>query len=127
MSRRRERTGETVISVTSAQPGRSEDLDSRIARYAWMMSIRIVCFVLAVITPSPWRWMFMVAAVFLPYVAVVLANAHRTTTVDSAQSFIAPDRPAIGSHPGAVTQPDPDPDRDRDADPQRDPHGDTEK
>ena len=34
MSKRRERSGETVISVTSAQPGRSEDLDSRIVRYA---------------------------------------------------------------------------------------------
>ena len=77
MSRRRERSGETVISVTSAQPSRSADLDSRIVRYAWMMSIRIVCFVLAVITPSPWRWMFIVAAVFLPYIAVVLANTHR--------------------------------------------------
>ena len=109
MSRRHERTDEAVISVTSAQPGRSEDLDSRIARYAWMMSIRIVCFVLAVITPSPWRWMFMVAAVFLPYIAVVLANAHRTTTVNSAAAFIAPDRPAIEPHPTAITPPDPEP------------------
>ena len=67
--------------MTSAQPGRSEDLDSRIVRYAWMMSIRIVCFVLAVVTPSPWRWMFIVAAVFLPYIAVVLANTQRTTKV----------------------------------------------
>ena len=107
MSRRHERTGETVISVTSAQPGRSEDLDSRIARYAWMMSIRIVCFVLAVVTPSPWRWLFMVAAVFLPYIAVVMANAHKTTTVDNAAPFIAPARPAIGSHPHAVDPPDP--------------------
>jgi len=107
MSRRRERSGETVISVTSAQPGRSEDLDSRIVRYAWMMSIRIVCFVLAVITPSPWRWMFIVAAIFLPYIAVVLANTQRTSTVSDAESFVAPARPAIGSHPAAVTQPDP--------------------
>ena len=90
MSRRRERSGETVISVTSAQPGRSADLDSRIVRYAWMMSIRIVCFVLAVITPSPWRWGFIVAAVFLPYIAVVLANTQRTTTVDSPAPFVAP-------------------------------------
>ena len=112
MSRRRERSGETVISVTSAQPGRSADLDSRIARYAWMMSIRIVCFVLAVITPSPWRWMFIVAAVFLPYIAVVLANTQRTTTVQSATPFVAPQRPAIGSQPGVVTPPDPDRDND---------------
>ena len=112
MSRRRERADETVISVTSAQPGRSEDLDRRIARYAWMMSIRIVCFVLAVITPSPWRWMFIVAAVFLPYIAVVLANAHRTTQLSPPDPYIAPERPAIGSQPGVVTQPEPDPDPD---------------
>ena len=116
MSRRRERSGETVISVTSAQPGRSADLDSRIARYAWMMSIRIVCFVVAVVTPSPWRWMFIVAAVFLPYIAVVLANTQRTTTVSDAKPFVAPVRPAIGSHPGAVAGPDPDPDPDREID-----------
>jgi hypothetical protein len=114
MSRRRERADDAVISVTSAQPGRSEDLDGRIVRYAWMMSIRIVCFVLAVVTPSPWRWMFIVAAVFLPYIAVVLANAQRTTTVSSPAPFIAPVRPAIGSHPGVVTQPEPDPAADPD-------------
>jgi len=29
--------------------------------------------------------------------------------VDSAAPFIAPERPAIGSHPAAVAPPDPDP------------------
>ncbi|GAB2641527.1 DUF3099 domain-containing protein [Kribbella swartbergensis] len=113
MSRRRERAGETVVSVTTAQPGRSEDLDSRIARYAWMMSIRIVCFVLAVLTPSPWRWMFVVAAIALPYFAVVLANAHRSTKLSGADAYVAPDRPAIGSHHIVVTPPDTDPDQGR--------------
>ena len=108
MSRRRERTAETVISVTSAQPGRSEDLDSRIVRYAWMMSVRIVCFVLAVVTPSPWRWMFVVAAVFLPYFAVVLANAHRTTKVSGADPFVPTERPAIETRHVVVTPPNPD-------------------
>ena len=92
MPKRRERADETVISVTSAQPGRSEDLDSRIVRYAWMMSLRIVCFVLAVLTPSPWRWVFMVAAVLLPSVAVVLANARRTTKVSGAAVYLPPAR-----------------------------------
>jgi Flp pilus assembly protein TadB len=97
MSRRRERADETVITVTSAQPSRSEDLDSRIARYAWMMSLRIVCFALAVLTPPPWRWMFVVGAVFLPTVAVVLANARRTTKVDNATAFVPPARPQLGT------------------------------
>lgn len=100
MSRRSERPDETVISVTSAQPGRSADLESRIARYAWMMSIRIVCFVLAVVTPSPWRWIFLVGAVFLPSVAVVLANAQKTTKVDAAEPFVAPARSQIGPDSG---------------------------
>jgi hypothetical protein len=113
MSKRGERSGATVISVTSAQPGRSEDLDSRIARYAWMMSIRIVCFVLAVITPSPWRWLFVVGAIALPYFAVVLANAHRSSTQPAAEPYLAPPRTAIGDRPTVVvpadeTTPDPD-------------------
>ncbi|MFF0341046.1 DUF3099 domain-containing protein [Kribbella sp. NPDC004875] len=102
MSRRHERSAEHVISVTSAQPGRSEDLDSRIVRYAWMMSIRIVCFVLAVLTPSPWRWLFVVGAIALPYFAVVLANAHRSSTEPAADPYIAPARPAIGERPTVV-------------------------
>ncbi|TCO51507.1 DUF3099 family protein [Kribbella antiqua] len=108
MSRRHERGGETVISVTSAQPSRSEELDSRIARYAWMMSIRIVCFVLAVLTPSPWRWMFIVAAVFLPYIAVVLANAQRTRGLADADPFVAPQRPALDAPHDVIKPSDPD-------------------
>jgi hypothetical protein len=111
MSRRHQRSGADVISVTSAQPGRSEDLDSRIVRYAWMMSIRIVCFVLAVLTPSPWRWLFVVGAIALPYFAVVLANAHRSATQPAAVPYVAPARPAIGERPTVVVPPDEDPHR----------------
>src|SRR5215207_6677655 len=95
MPRRRDKADEIVISVTTAQPGRSEDLDSRIVRYAWMMSLRIVRFVLAVLTPSPWRWMFIVGAVFLPSVAVVLANARRTAKVSGVQAYVPPARPEL--------------------------------
>src|SRR4051794_10650158 len=113
MSRRRERTGETVISVTSAQPGRSEDLDSRIVRYAWMMSIRIACFVLAVVTPSPWRWLFVVGAIALPYFAVVLANARRSSTTPAADPYVAPTRPAIAPPQSIVRPADQGPVQDR--------------
>src|SRR3954451_10134701 len=102
MSRRRERTGETVISVTSAQPGRSEDLDSRIVRYAWLLSIRIACFVLAVLTPSPWRWLFVVGAIALPYFGVVLRTPPRAGPQPAAGPFLAPTRPAVGDRPTVV-------------------------
>jgi hypothetical protein len=111
MSRRGERSGQTVISVTTAQPGRSEDLESRITRYAWMMSIRIVCFVLAVLTPSPWRWLFVVGAIALPYFAVVLANAHKSSTTPGADAYQAPARPSIGPAPTVVPAADQDADQ----------------
>ncbi len=91
----RKEADEPVITVTDAQPGHSVDLDSRIARYAWMMSIRIVCFVLAVVTPSPWRWFFVVGAVFLPYAAVVMANAQRSKGIEAAKPFVPEPRRQI--------------------------------
>jgi Flp pilus assembly protein TadB len=95
MSRRRPPADEQVVTVTDAQPGHSEDLNRRIVRYAWMMSIRIVCFVLAVLTPSPWRWMFVVGAVFLPYVAVVMANARRSARRQTPEPFTPMPHPEI--------------------------------
>ena len=116
MSRRHERRGAAVISVTSAQRGHSEDLDSRIARYAWTMSIRVVCFILAVVTPSPWRWGFVVGAIVLPYVAVVLANSHGSTKQTNENAYIAPARPAIGDRPTVVVPAADEPIQDRSTD-----------
>jgi hypothetical protein len=49
---------------------------SRQKRYAWSMSIRLVCFVAAVaVGPGVLRWVLVAAAVFLPLFAVVMANA----------------------------------------------------
>ncbi|WBQ02213.1 DUF3099 domain-containing protein [Kribbella sp. CA-293567] len=93
--RGRERSDATVITVTDAQPGRSVDLETRIFRYAWMMSLRVVCFVGAVITPSPWRWILLVGAVFLPSVAVVLANARQTAKVSGGEVYLPPARPEL--------------------------------
>jgi hypothetical protein len=42
--------------------------------------IRTLCFILMVIFPSPWRWIFLAGALFLPYVAVIVANAGREPT-----------------------------------------------
>lgn len=104
MPRRRETDSHPVVSVTTAQPGRSEDLESRIARYAWMMSLRVVCFVAAVLTPSPWRWILLVGAVFLPSVAVVFANAQQRRKVSGADPYDAPPRTQLEQQTGPVVQ-----------------------
>ena len=70
------------VRITSAQRPRSEDINGRQRRYLISMGIRTVCFVLAAVTATQgapwWLWgSFAVAAIVLPYVAVVLANAVR--------------------------------------------------
>jgi hypothetical protein len=44
-------------------------------RYLITMSIRTACFIAAFLAAGTLRWVFVVMAAALPYVAVVLANA----------------------------------------------------
>jgi Flp pilus assembly protein TadB len=68
---------EEVHRITDAGAALSDDQAGRTRRYLISMGIRTACFVGAVLAPSPWRWVLVVGAVCLPYVAVVMANAGR--------------------------------------------------
>jgi hypothetical protein len=73
-----------VYDITSAQKSLSNDQPGRQRRYFISMMIRTACFILTVILPSPFRWFALAGAVFLPYIAVVVANAGRETIIPSA-------------------------------------------
>jgi len=75
---------EDVYDITSAQKSLSSDQPGRQRRYFISMMVRTACFILTVVLPSPYRWIALVGAVFLPYVAVVLANAGRETIIPGA-------------------------------------------
>ena len=78
MARDQGRSSEAV-RITTAAASRDEELRHRQRRYVVSMAIRTVCFVAAVLVGSGWlMWLLIVAAVFLPYVAVVMANAADT-------------------------------------------------
>jgi len=64
-----------VHRITDAGTGLSEEQRGRTRRYLVAMTIRTMCFLAAVFTPSPWRWIFAVGAVVLPYLAVIVANS----------------------------------------------------
>lgn len=76
------------------------------------MGIRIACFVLMVlITPYGWyTWVFGAGAIFLPYIAVVLANVGNDTksvrAVKPARALEAPARarpaPAAATVAGVI-------------------------
>jgi hypothetical protein len=73
-----------VYDITSAQKSLSSDQPGRQRRYFYSMMVRTACFILTVILPSPFRWFALAGAVFLPYIAVVIANAGRETILPGA-------------------------------------------
>lgn len=68
-----------IHKITDVQVGLSEELPGRQRRYFYSMMVRTVCFLLAVFTPSPFRWFFLLGAITLPYISVIVANAGRET------------------------------------------------
>ena len=78
MARERSREPEAV-RITSAAASRGADISARQRRYLFSMGIRTACFLGAILAATAgihWLWpILMVAAVLLPYVAVVMANA----------------------------------------------------
>ena len=78
-------------SISNVGQPLSKDQSSRARKYFISMMIRTLCFILAVILPSPYRWFALAGAVTLPYFAVVIANAGRETV--SRGSDIVEDKP----------------------------------
>jgi hypothetical protein len=81
-----------VYTVTDAQRPMSEDIGYRERRYLVTMGIRAACFLLSIVFAfglhGSLRWLAIVAvvaAVVLPYVAVIFANGGREP--DSSARF----------------------------------------
>ena len=84
------------VRITTAAASRDEDIRMRQRRYLISMGIRTVCFVAAVIVgQGVVMWLLIVAALLLPYVAVVMANAASSKEDDFALRDIGrPELPA---------------------------------
>ena len=64
------------VRITTAASSKAEEIRHRQRRYLFSMAVRTLCFVGAVVVGPGWlRWVLVAGAVFLPYVAVVFANA----------------------------------------------------
>ena len=66
-----------VYRITGAGSALSADQSGRTRRYLISMGIRTLCFLGAIVVGGPMRWVLIVAAIALPYVAVILANAGK--------------------------------------------------
>lgn len=94
-----------VFRITGARSGLSEDVRGRQRRYVISMSIRTVCFLLAIVL---WHVQIVLAVIalilggVLPYIAVVIANAGRENATDLPSAFVPPPaHPALDRPPDA--------------------------
>lgn len=76
-------------TITSLPRSPDEDRHSRMIKYSITMGIRLVCVILCIFVRGWWLLLCAAGAVFLPYIAVVLANV-----VDSRGSVV--------ERPGAI-------------------------
>ncbi|WP_369047270.1 DUF3099 domain-containing protein [Sinomonas sp. P10A9] len=68
-----------VHSITSAAPGHSVDMHQRMVRYSLAMGIRVVCIIALFFLDGWFKLIAVAGAVFLPWIAVVIANAQTQT------------------------------------------------
>lgn len=61
-------------SITSLPLSPDEERHQRVVRYMLAMGIRMVCVVLVFFVQGWWQLVVIIAAVVLPYFAVVIAN-----------------------------------------------------
>lgn len=94
----------SVYRISGARKGLTEDVRARQRRYVISMSVRTLCFLLAVVFTGPLRWAMLAGALLLPYVAVVIANAGREPNSDPPPALSVPPQPhkAIEAPPEAV-------------------------
>jgi hypothetical protein len=95
---------ETPQSATSLPAAPEREVDRRSTRYLIMMGIRVACFALMVfVRPYGWyTWLFCIAAVLLPYIAVVLANVGQESKTPAA---VDPER-ALPAAPTVAPEPE---------------------
>lgn len=63
-------------SITTVSQSPDEERKSRMLKYTIAMTIRVVCIVVAIFVEGWLMWLAFAGAIFLPYFAVVLANAQ---------------------------------------------------
>ena len=72
-----------VHSITDAAAAHSEEMRQRMIKYAVAMGIRMVCLILIFVVDGWFKVLPVLGAVFLPWVAVVIANGSDKAEIHS--------------------------------------------
>lgn len=78
------RSGDAEVhSITDAATAHSEEMRQRMIKYAVAMGIRMVCLILIFVVDGWFKVLPVIGAVFLPWIAVVIANGSDKAEVHS--------------------------------------------
>jgi len=93
-------------SITTLPPSPEAERRSRMIKYTIAMTIRVACIFAMLFAKGWWLAVFAAGAIFLPYVAVVLANVSgpsRDTEVLRPGGLVptGPQAPGPGTEPSA--------------------------
>jgi predicted tellurium resistance membrane protein TerC len=77
-------------SATSLEISPEQERRTRMIKYTVAMSVRMVCIILGVFTQGWLMWVFFSFAIFLPYFAVIIANAQGPTGGNYLSKVVAP-------------------------------------
>jgi hypothetical protein len=82
---------DAVYAISDVRSSLTHDQDDRAKKYFFSMSLRLICFVAAVLTEGPLRWTLFTASLILPWAAVVIANAGRENRpiITNTTGFVA--------------------------------------
>jgi hypothetical protein len=97
-----------VHSITDAATAHSEEMRERMIKYSVAMGIRMVCLILVFVVDGWFKIIPVAGAVFLPWIAVVIANGsdkaevHSDYLLDAAPlaELEAPESPAAAPDVG---------------------------
>lgn len=70
-------------SITDAAAAHSDDMRERMIKYAVAMGIRMVCIILIFVVDGWFKIIAVAGAVFLPWIAVVIANGSDKAEIHS--------------------------------------------
>jgi hypothetical protein len=77
-------------SATTVDISPEQERRTRMIKYTVAMSVRMLCIVLGVFSQGWLMWIFFALAIFLPYFAVIVANAQGSAPSQTAATLIAP-------------------------------------
>lgn len=94
-------------SITNLPLSPDEERKRRMIKYSVAMGVRIVCLFVAIFLGWPWGAIPLIGAVFLPYIAVVIANVGAEPHEAEAQrpGNILPMAPPPGGRPESGEKP----------------------